>query len=167
MPCATTDPLTGAACLRVWYGHRTLIEKVFYNFVKVIVASPHRLPKLPESTLRKQARPNNGSLFCSHHTCAWGAQIIAWAFLGLSQFLGKGAAPHPHPPPLSTLMHLFLPNLCCPQVIQYRPTVQYYLSLIYEQLEKIPLALLCWFILHINCKVVTKTLKDINGEKMI
>jgi hypothetical protein len=74
-----------------------LIEKVFYNFVKVIVASPHRLPKLPESTLRKQARPNNGSLFCSHHTCAWGAQIIAWAFLGLSQFLGKGAAP---PPPV-------------------------------------------------------------------
>jgi hypothetical protein len=36
------------------------------HFVKVIVACPHRLPKLPESTLRKQARPNNGSLFCSH-----------------------------------------------------------------------------------------------------
>jgi hypothetical protein len=36
------------------------------KFVKVIVACPHRLPKLPESTLRKQARPNNGSLFCSH-----------------------------------------------------------------------------------------------------
>jgi hypothetical protein len=34
------------------------------------VAGPHRLPKLPESTLRKQARPNNGSLFCSH--CAHG-----------------------------------------------------------------------------------------------
>jgi hypothetical protein len=30
------------------------------------VACPHRLPKLPESTLRKQARPNNGSLFYSH-----------------------------------------------------------------------------------------------------
>jgi hypothetical protein len=36
------------------------------HFVKIIVACPHRLPKLPESTLRKQARPNNGSLFCSH-----------------------------------------------------------------------------------------------------
>jgi hypothetical protein len=36
-----------------------------YNFVKVIVACPHRLPKLPEFTLRKQARPNNGSLFYS------------------------------------------------------------------------------------------------------
>jgi hypothetical protein len=34
------------------------------HFVKVIVACPHRLPKLPESTLCKQARPNNGSLFC-------------------------------------------------------------------------------------------------------
>jgi hypothetical protein len=37
-----------------------------YHFVKIIVACPHRLPKLPESTLRKQVRPNNGSLFCSH-----------------------------------------------------------------------------------------------------
>jgi hypothetical protein len=36
------------------------------HFVKIIVACPHRLPKLPESTLRKQARPNNGSLFYSH-----------------------------------------------------------------------------------------------------
>jgi hypothetical protein len=33
------------------------------HFVKIVVACPHRLPKLPESTLRKQARPNNGSLF--------------------------------------------------------------------------------------------------------
>jgi hypothetical protein len=36
------------------------------HFVKITVAGPHRLPKMPESTLRKQARPNNGSLFCSH-----------------------------------------------------------------------------------------------------
>jgi hypothetical protein len=36
------------------------------HFVKIIVACRHRLPKLPESTLRKQARPNNGSLFYSH-----------------------------------------------------------------------------------------------------
>jgi ferredoxin len=36
------------------------------HFVKITVAGPHRLPKLAESTLRKQARPNNGSLFCSH-----------------------------------------------------------------------------------------------------
>jgi hypothetical protein len=36
------------------------------HFVKIILACPHRLPKLPESTLRKQATPNNGSLFCSH-----------------------------------------------------------------------------------------------------
>jgi hypothetical protein len=36
------------------------------HFVKIIVACPHHLPKLPESTLRKQARPNNGSLFYSH-----------------------------------------------------------------------------------------------------
>jgi hypothetical protein len=39
------------------------------HFVKITVAGPHRLPKLPKSTLRKQARPNNGSLFCSH--CAF------------------------------------------------------------------------------------------------
>jgi hypothetical protein len=36
------------------------------HFVKIIVFCPHRLPKLPESTLGKQARPNNGSLFYSH-----------------------------------------------------------------------------------------------------
>jgi hypothetical protein len=30
------------------------------------VACPHRLPKLPESTQRKQAIPNKGSLFYSH-----------------------------------------------------------------------------------------------------
>jgi hypothetical protein len=36
------------------------------HFVKIIVACPHRLPKLPELMLRKQARPNNGSLFYSH-----------------------------------------------------------------------------------------------------
>jgi hypothetical protein len=32
------------------------------HFVKIIVAGPHRLPKLPESTQRKQAIPNKGSL---------------------------------------------------------------------------------------------------------
>jgi hypothetical protein len=36
------------------------------HFVKIIVACPHRLPKLPESTQRKQVIPNNGSLFYSH-----------------------------------------------------------------------------------------------------
>jgi hypothetical protein len=36
------------------------------HFVKIIVACPHRLPKLPESTERKQAIPNKGSLFYSH-----------------------------------------------------------------------------------------------------
>jgi hypothetical protein len=36
------------------------------HFVKIIVACPHRLPKLPESTQRKQAIPNKGSLFYSH-----------------------------------------------------------------------------------------------------
>jgi hypothetical protein len=36
------------------------------HFVKIIVACPHRLPKLPESTKRKQAIPNKGSLFYSH-----------------------------------------------------------------------------------------------------
>jgi hypothetical protein len=50
------------------------------HFVKIIVACPHRLPKLPESTLRKQARPNNGSLFCSH--CA--TDIVALSF-GISE----------------------------------------------------------------------------------
>jgi hypothetical protein len=29
------------------------------HFVKIIVACPHRLPKLPESTHRKQAIPNS------------------------------------------------------------------------------------------------------------
>jgi hypothetical protein len=36
------------------------------HFVKIIVACPHSLPKLPESTQRKQAIPNKGSLFYSH-----------------------------------------------------------------------------------------------------
>jgi hypothetical protein len=36
------------------------------HFVKIIVVCPHRLPKLPESTQRKQAIPNKGSLFYSH-----------------------------------------------------------------------------------------------------
>jgi hypothetical protein len=36
------------------------------HFVKVIMACPDRLPKLPESTQRKQAIPNKGSLFYSH-----------------------------------------------------------------------------------------------------
>jgi hypothetical protein len=36
------------------------------HFVKIILACPHRLPKLPESTQRKQAIPNMGSLFYSH-----------------------------------------------------------------------------------------------------
>jgi hypothetical protein len=36
------------------------------HFVKIIVACPHHLPKLPESTQRKQAIPNKGSLFYSH-----------------------------------------------------------------------------------------------------
>jgi hypothetical protein len=36
------------------------------HFVKIIVACPHRLPKLPKSTQRKQAIPNKGSLFYSH-----------------------------------------------------------------------------------------------------
>jgi hypothetical protein len=46
------------------------------HFVKIIVACPHRLPKLPESTLRKQARPNNGSLFYSH--CASSIQLTQY-----------------------------------------------------------------------------------------
>jgi hypothetical protein len=36
------------------------------HFVKIIVACPHCLPKLPESTQRKQVIPNMGSLFYSH-----------------------------------------------------------------------------------------------------
>jgi hypothetical protein len=36
------------------------------HFVKIIVACHHHLPKLPESTQRKQAIPNKGSLFYSH-----------------------------------------------------------------------------------------------------
>jgi hypothetical protein len=36
------------------------------HFVKIVVACPHHLPKLPESTQRKQAMPNKGSLFSGH-----------------------------------------------------------------------------------------------------
>jgi hypothetical protein len=36
------------------------------HFVKIFVACPHRLPKLPESTQRNQAMPNKGSLIYSH-----------------------------------------------------------------------------------------------------
>jgi hypothetical protein len=38
-------------------------------FVKIIVAYPHRLPKLPESTRRKQAIFKKGSLFYIHYGC--------------------------------------------------------------------------------------------------
>jgi hypothetical protein len=43
------------------------------HFVKIIVACPQRLPKLPESTQRKQAISNKGSLFYSHCglLCKW------------------------------------------------------------------------------------------------
>jgi hypothetical protein len=41
------------------------VKRVFFSS-KIIVACPHRLPKLPESTQRKQAIPNMGSLFYSH-----------------------------------------------------------------------------------------------------
>jgi hypothetical protein len=40
--------------------------KIASHFVKLIVAFPHRLPKLPESTRHKQAIPNKGSLFYNH-----------------------------------------------------------------------------------------------------
>jgi hypothetical protein len=44
------------------------------HLVKIVVAGPHRLPKLPESTERKQAIPNKGSLFYSHCVPAGGAK---------------------------------------------------------------------------------------------
>jgi hypothetical protein len=44
------------------------------DFVKIIVACTHRLPKLPESTQRKQAIPNKGSLFFNHCDCT--AQLV-------------------------------------------------------------------------------------------
>jgi hypothetical protein len=56
------------------------------HFVKIIVACPHRLPKLPEPTLRKQARPNNGSLFFSH--CAHNA--VQYTFWELEIYLYMG-----------------------------------------------------------------------------
>jgi hypothetical protein len=45
---------------------KKLILNQASHFVKIIVTCPHRLPKLPESTQRKQAIPNKGSLFYSH-----------------------------------------------------------------------------------------------------
>jgi hypothetical protein len=48
-----------------------------YHFVQIIVACPHHLPKLPESTQRKQAKPNKGSLFYSHCVlCCARAQLV-------------------------------------------------------------------------------------------
>jgi hypothetical protein len=43
------------------------------HFVKIIVACPHRLPKLPESTQRTQALPNKGSL-----CMLWGSFSCSW-----------------------------------------------------------------------------------------
>jgi hypothetical protein len=49
-----------------FFERKKLKVKRASHFVKMIVACPHRLPKLPKSTQRKQAIPNKGSLFCSH-----------------------------------------------------------------------------------------------------
>jgi hypothetical protein len=49
-----------------FFERKKLKVKRASHFVKIIVACPHRLPKLPESTQRKQAIPNKGSLFYSH-----------------------------------------------------------------------------------------------------
>jgi hypothetical protein len=49
-----------------FHERKKLILKKASHFVKIIVACPHHLPKLPESTQRKQAIPNKGSLFYSH-----------------------------------------------------------------------------------------------------
>jgi hypothetical protein len=54
-----------------FFERKKLKVKRASHFVKLIVACPHRLPKLPESTQRKQAIPNKGSLFYSH--CGSGA----------------------------------------------------------------------------------------------
>jgi hypothetical protein len=45
---------------------KKLILNQASHFVKILVACPHRLPKQPKSTQRKQAIPNKGSLFFSH-----------------------------------------------------------------------------------------------------
>jgi hypothetical protein len=49
------------------------------HFVKIVVhmACPHRLPKLPESTHRKQAIPKKGSLFYSH--CGYTQAVLQTA----------------------------------------------------------------------------------------
>jgi hypothetical protein len=49
-----------------FFERKKLKVKRASHFVKMIVACPHRLPKLPKSTQRKQAIPNKGSLFYSH-----------------------------------------------------------------------------------------------------
>jgi hypothetical protein len=49
-----------------FFERKKLKVKRAFHFVKIIAACPHRLPKLPESTQRKQAIPNKGSLFYSH-----------------------------------------------------------------------------------------------------
>jgi hypothetical protein len=49
-----------------FFDRKKLKVKRASHFVKIIVACPHRLPKQPESTQRKQAIPNKGSLFYSH-----------------------------------------------------------------------------------------------------
>jgi hypothetical protein len=49
-----------------FFDRKKLKVKRASHFVKIIVACPHRLPIQPESTQRKQAIPNKGSLFYSH-----------------------------------------------------------------------------------------------------
>jgi hypothetical protein len=55
--------------------------KIASHFVKIIVACPHRLPKLPKSTQRKQAIPNKGSLFYSHCEQNQKKFHCTWSFL--------------------------------------------------------------------------------------
>jgi hypothetical protein len=68
--CTASDAVTEIlnVCLVnvEFFERKKLKVKRASHFVKIIVACPHRLPKLPESTQRKQAIPNKGSLFYSH-----------------------------------------------------------------------------------------------------
>jgi hypothetical protein len=59
---------------------------ILNHFVKIIVACPHFLPKLPESTQRKHTIPNKGSLFYSHCdldslSCKIGCRLVDCGFV--------------------------------------------------------------------------------------
>jgi hypothetical protein len=58
-PAAVVTEILNVCFVNVEFFERKKLKvKRASDFVKIVVACPHRLPKLPESTQRKQTIPN-------------------------------------------------------------------------------------------------------------